>query len=181
MNSLILEDNRVKLTLLNLNNYSYLKEVAVQPNLLQYSPSAIHTPAYLKLYTENALEAFNQKTAIPFIIFDKLRNAYAGSTRFMSINWNHKVLEIGATWIGNQFQGTGLNKHMKQLMLNYAFNDLDFEKVEFRIDERNIKSRKAVEKLGATLEGVLRKNVYLNDGFKRNSCCYGILKEEWFM
>ena len=58
-------------------------------------------------------------------------------------------------------------------------NTLNFEKVEFRIDERNIRSRKAVEKLGATLEGILRKNVYLNNGFKRNTCCYGMLKEEW--
>jgi RimJ/RimL family protein N-acetyltransferase len=56
---------------------------------------------------------------------------------------------------------------------------LSFEKVEFRIDERNIASRKAVEKLGATLEGILRENVYLLDGFKRNTCCYGILNKEW--
>jgi RimJ/RimL family protein N-acetyltransferase len=54
-----------------------------------------------------------------------------------------------------------------------------FEKVEFRIDERNIQSRKAIEKLGAFLEGILRKNLYLLNGFKRNTCCYGILKEEW--
>jgi len=97
----------------------------------------------------------------------------------MNIDWNNKVLEIGATWIGRQFQGTGLNKHMKFLMLQYAFETLGIEKVEFRIDERNTASRKAVEKLGATLEGILRKNVYLLDGFKRNTCCYSILQEEW--
>ena len=68
---------------------------------------------------------------------------------------------------------------MKFLMLQYAFETLDFEKVEFRIDERNIKSRKAVEKLGATLEGLLRQNTVMNDGFRRNTCCYGILKSEW--
>ena len=68
---------------------------------------------------------------------------------------------------------------MKLLMLNYAFDEMDFEKVEFRIDERNTRSRKAVEKLGAKLEGILRKNVYLLDGYKRNTCCYGILREEW--
>jgi len=56
---------------------------------------------------------------------------------------------------------------------------LGFEKVSFRIDERNLQSRKAVEKLGAVLEGILRENVYLLDGYKRNTCCYGILKNEW--
>ncbi len=97
----------------------------------------------------------------------------------MNIHWQNKVLHIGSTWIGREFQGTGLNAHMKFLMLRHAFEKMQFEKVEFRIDERNIWSRKAVEKLGATLEGVLRKDVYLTDGYKRNTCCYGILLEEW--
>ena len=88
-------------------------------------------------------------------------------------------MEIGSTWIGKEFQGSGLNTQMKHLMINYAFHEIGFEKIEFRIDERNIRSRKAVEKLGGILEGTLRKNVYLLDGYKRNTCCYGILKNEW--
>ena len=64
-------------------------------------------------------------------------------------------------------------------MLQYVFEVLEFDKVEFRIDERNIRSRKAVEKLGATLEGILRKDTLMQDGFKRSTCCYGILKQEW--
>jgi RimJ/RimL family protein N-acetyltransferase len=88
-------------------------------------------------------------------------------------------LHIGWTWIGKEFQGSGLNKQMKFLMLQYTFETLKFDKVEFRIDERNIKSRKAVEKLGATLEGILRKDTLMLDGFKRSTCCYGILSEEW--
>ena len=126
-----------------------------------------------------AVDGFYHKTTIPFIIFDKTKNAFAGCTRFMNIDWVNKVLHIGATWIGREFQGSGLNENMKMLMLQYAFESLNFEKVEFRIDERNIRSRKAVEKLGAKLEGVLRKNVYLSNGFKRNTYCYGILYEEW--
>lgn len=97
----------------------------------------------------------------------------------MNIDENNKVVEIGSTWIGRDYQGTGLNGHVKKLMLDHAFGPLGYEKVEFRIDERNLRSRKAVEKLGARLEGILRRNVYLLDGYKRNTCCYGILKEEW--
>jgi len=174
-----LENERVKLSLLDLSNYKHLLPIAQQENLIQYSPSDISTTEKLKNYVEVAVDGYYHKTAIPFIIFDKAKNAYAGSSRYMNMNWNYKVLEIGATWIGREFQGTGLNTHIKFLMLEYAFETLGFEKVEFRIDERNIRSRKAVEKLGATLEGILRKNVYLKDGFKRNTCCYGILKEEW--
>lgn len=179
MHSPTLENNRTKLSLLDLSNYKHLLEIAKQPNLVQYSPSKIDTPDDLKNYVQNAVDTYYQKTAIPFIVFDKLTNAYAGCTRFGLINWNNKVLHIGWTWIGIQFQGSGLNKNMKFLMLQYAFESLNFNKVEFRVDERNLKSRKAIEKLGATLEGILRKDTVMLDGFTRSTCCYGILKEEW--
>ena len=175
----ILENDRVKLTLLDLSNYQYLMDVASQENLIQYSPSKIDTPDDLKNYVQVAVDGYYHKTIIPFLIFDKATNTYAGSTRYGYINWKNKVLHIGWTWIGKQFQGTGLNKHMKFLMLQYAFETLGFEKVEFRIDERNIASRKAVEKIGAKLEGILRKDTLMRDGFKRSTCCYGILLEEW--
>ena len=179
MHDTILENSRVKLIPLTLDNFHHLVEIASQKRLIQYSPSDIETPKSLHNYVKIALEQKNNKTSIPFIIYDKLKEEYAGSTRYMNINWKNKVLHIGSTWIGNEFQGTGLNAQMKFLMINYAFENMDFEKIEFRIDERNIKSRRAVEKLGAILEGILRKDVYLLDGYKRNTCCYGILREEW--
>lgn len=174
-----LENEIAKLTLLDLSNYHHLISVAKQDKLVQYSPSDIATPEALKDYVAAAVDGYYHKTAIPFIIIDKRTNTYAGSSRFMNIDWTNKVLEIGATWIGREYQGSGLNMNMKYLMLSYAFETLNFEKVEFRIDERNIRSRKSVEKVGGTLEGILRKNVFLLDGFKRDTCCYGILLEEW--
>ena len=174
-----LENDIVKLSPLTLENHQHLITVASQKKLVQFSPSDIETPKSLKNYVEIALEQQQQKSSIPFIIYDKTKKNYAGSTRYMNIDWKNKVLHIGATWIGKEFHGSGLNNNMKFLMLRHAFTKMGFEKVEFRIDERNIQSRKAVEKLGATLEGILLKNVYLLDGFKRNTCCYGYLKEEW--
>ncbi len=174
-----LENNIAKLTLLDLSNYEHLVTVSSQDKLVQFSPSKIDTPEDLKAYVQDAVDGYYHKTTIPFIIYDKRSSSYAGCSRFMNIDWTNKVLEIGATWIGREFQGSGLNMNMKFLMLQYAFESLNFEKVEFRIDERNIRSRKSVEKIGGTLEGILRKNVYLLDGYKRNTCCYGILKEEW--
>lgn len=174
-----LENEFVKLSPLNLDNYHHLIPVASQEKLVQYSPSDIATPERLKNYVEFAIHQKKNKTSVPFIIFDKRNQQYAGSTRYMNIDSKNKTLEIGATWIGREFQGTGLNTQIKQLMLSHTFHEMGFEKVEFRIDERNMASRKAVEKLGCTLEGILRKNVYLLDGFKRNTCCYGLLKEEW--
>ncbi len=174
-----LENTRVKLSPLTLDNYHHLIEIGKEPKLVKYSPSKVDTPKDLKAYVEMALDWQNNNTAIPFIAFDKTANVYAGTSRYMNINWRNKVLEIGATWIGRSFQGTGLNTNMKFLMLQHAFDTMNFEKVEFRVDERNIASRKAVEKVGGTYEGLLRRNVVLMDGFRRNTCCYGILKEEW--
>ena len=174
-----LENSRVKLTLLDLTNYKHLRDIAKQDKLIQFSPSDISTPEKLKEYVQSAINDYYQGTAIPFLIYDKNVSKYAGCTRFGLINRNNKVLHIGWTWIGKEFQNTKLNSNMKFLMLQYAFEILKFNKVEFRIDERNMQSRKAVEKLGATLEGILRKDTIMLDGFKRSTCCYGILKEEW--
>lgn len=174
-----LENEIVKLSPLTLKNYQLLEPIAFQEDLIYYSPSAISTSEKLLNYVKTALDLKEQSLAIPFIIYDKRTKEFAGSTRFGHINTKNKVLHIGWTWIGKQFQGTGLNKQMKFLMLQYAFETLAFEKVEFRIDERNQKSRKAVEKLGATLEGILRKDTVMQDGFRRSTCCYGILKDKW--
>ncbi|WP_452233221.1 GNAT family N-acetyltransferase [Lacinutrix sp. MEBiC02595] len=179
MKAQTLENEHVKLSLLDLSNYEHLATIAREKDLVFYSPSAISTPAKLKAYVQQAVDSYYQKTAIPFIIYDKKKQAYAGCTRFGLINYKNKVLHIGWTWIGADFQGSGLNMQMKFLMLQYAFETLAFDKVEFRVDARNIKSRKAVEKVGGILEGLLRKDTLMLDGFKRSTCCYGILKEEW--
>ena len=174
-----LENQYVKLSLLTLDTQHLLLAVAQEEDLIIYSPNHISSPETLKDYVKVACDGYHTKTIIPFIIYDKQQERYAGSTRFGLINWKNKVLHIGWTWIGREFQSTGLNAQMKFLMLQYAFETLAFEKVEFRIDTRNQKSRKAVEKLGATLEGVLRKDTLMKDGFRRGTCCYGILKVEW--
>jgi len=176
---IVLENHRARLIPLTRENVSSLEGIASQPGLVAFSPSDIESPEALMDYVTKALEQQKNKTSIPFIVYDKQARAVAGCTRYMNIDWQNKVLHIGSTWIGREFHGTGLNTNMKFLMLCHAFEVMGFEKVEFRIDERNRRSRKAVEKLGASLEGILRKDVYLLDGFKRNSCCYGILIEEW--
>lgn len=176
-----LENANVKIIPLTRTNFEFLYPIAVQPDLLQYSPSHIATPEALRHYVEKALEESEQNSCIPFIIYDKKNQSYAGSTRYMFIDFPNKVLHIGATWIGREYHGTGLNTEVKVLMLDRAFFEMGFEKVEFRIDVRNIRSRKAVEKLDAKLEGILRRNVYLSDGHKRDTCCYGILREEWVL
>ena len=95
-----LEDERVRLSPLSLDNYENLSAIAGQEKLVQYSPSNIEGPTALKQYVETALEQYKNKTSIPFLVFDKQAKIYAGSTRYMNIDWRNKVLHIGSTWIG---------------------------------------------------------------------------------
>jgi len=177
--NLILENSRVKLMPLKAEHWKQLWPIAQQVDLYAYGSSDVSTIKKLKEYIQTALgEASNQKS-IPFVVYSQERNEVVGCTRFGNIDTTNKVLHIGWTWISPSVQGTGLNHHMKFLMLTHAFETLQYKKVEFRIDERNIKSRKAVEKLGARLEGILRKNMVVKNGYRRSSCCYGILREEW--
>ncbi|CAM3364531.1 GNAT family N-acetyltransferase [Zobellia roscoffensis] len=177
--SIILEKNMVKLIPLEKKHTQALWPVAQQVDLYQYGSNDVSTQEKLEAYIVTALDETKQGKAIPFAIYNTSTNTCVGSTRFGHIDEKNKVLHIGWTWIAPAVRGTGFNHQMKFLMLNNAFENMEFEKVEFRIDERNIRSRKAVEKLGATLEGILRKNVVTKSDFRRSSCCYGILKEEW--
>lgn len=174
-----LTNDRARLEPLTRENFRHLEGVAAEPGLIRYSPGILHTPDGFNTYMERALEEAASGQSIPYLIRDLHAGQVAGSTRFMRIDQVNKVVEIGSTWLGSPFQGTGLNGAVKALMLAAAFGPLGFEKVVFRIDERNMRSRRAVEKLGARLEGTLRRDVYLQAGYKRNTCVYGLLREEW--
>jgi len=92
---------------------------------------------------------------------------------------HNKALTIGYTWLGKNYQGTGLNKNCKFLLLSYAFETLGFERVEFRADNDNKKSIAAMQSIGCTIEGVLRSDGYKQNGLPRNSIVLSILKTEW--
>lgn len=174
-----LENSRAKLLPLENYHYADLLPLSRQVDLNAYGGSDISSDTKLRAYIKDAILRREAGTALPFIIFDKMYSRFAGSTRFGNIDDVNKIVHIGWTWLGEDFRGTGLNKHIKFLMLHYAFERLKYERVEFRIDERNTRSRKAVEKLGATLEGILRKDIVTKNGIRRNSCCYSIIKEDW--
>ena len=148
-------------------------------DLLQFSPAPIYTRELLESYIDNSVLNRLNKNRYTFIVFDKTKNAYAGSTSFLNISDADDRLEIGATWYGKKFQRTGLNRNCKYLLLEYAFEKLDAERVEFKTDERNVASRTAIEKIGGQLEGILRRHTLMYDGHRRNTVYYSILKNEW--
>jgi RimJ/RimL family protein N-acetyltransferase len=132
-------------------------------------------------YIQLATTARENKTQFPFIVFDKKLGKYAGSTRFYDINLEFKTLLLGFTWYGKQFRGTGVNKHCKFLVLQFAFETLGMERVEFRADYQNKRSIAAMKSIGCKEEGVLRNHMPIsNSDLRRDTIILSILREEWF-
>ncbi len=145
-----------------------------EPELANYSPSYWRDDTSFDVYFETGIES-----RIPFSIFDKACDTFAGSTSFGNVDATSQRLEIGWTWIGKTFQRTGLNRQMKFLMLQYAFDILRIKRVEFKADARNQQSRQALQGIGAVYEGCLRSHTVMQDGFRRDTVYYSVLASEW--
>ncbi len=175
-----LEDSRVLLRLLNESDVEHLLPYSLnEPENWQFGLENAAGEHNLKRYISSAVQAFKDNQAIPFIIFDKQSGLYAGSTRYYQINRNHNRLAIGYSWIGNTFKKTGLNRHVKYLMLEHAFESLSMQRVEFMADALNQQSIQSILALGATQEGVLRNHANRLDGSRRDTVVFSILKQEW--
>jgi RimJ/RimL family protein N-acetyltransferase len=177
---IILENNRSLIRPLQIDDVENLLPAATaDKNLVQYSPFPIYTKELLQQYIEIALEERKNKLRYPFVLFDKKINAFGGSSSYMNISGKDKRLEIGHTWIGPAFQRTGFNRNNKYLMFSFVFDQLGYERLELKTDERNFQSRAAIEKIGGQFEGIFRSHMLMADGFRRNTVYYSILKNEW--
>ena len=177
----ILEDNVVLLRPLQHSDVENLLEISEnEPETWEYSLVRANGKANLINYIQIAIEAKAKGTEFPFIVLDKKSGKYAGSTRFYDINFNFKTLQLGYTWYGKAFRGTGLNKHCKFLLLQFAFETLGMERVEFRADNNNVRSIAAMKSIGCTVEGILRSHMpTIEDSVRRDSIVLSILKSEW--
>jgi RimJ/RimL family protein N-acetyltransferase len=176
----ILENDNVKLRPLVKSDFSLLKEFSVnEPELWTYSLVSAGGPENLKKYIELALTGRKDRSAYPFIVYDKKNKGFAGSTRFYDFQKPHNTTQLGYTWYGKRFQGTGLNKNCKYLLLEFAFETLGLDRVEFRADAKNARSIAAMKSIGCKVEGILRSNCSSPSG-RRDSIVLSILNSEWF-
>jgi RimJ/RimL family protein N-acetyltransferase len=120
-----------------------------------------------------------QETILPFIIIHKQSNRIVGTTRYLNIDYDNRRVEIGHTWIAKSFRRTAVNTETKFLMLRHAFENLDCIAVEIRTDILNDVSRKAIQRLGAKQDGILRNHKIMRNGRIRDTVCYSIISSEW--
>lgn len=176
----VLEDDKVILRPLANTDMGLLVDyVQNEPALWEFSLVSIQKPADLNGYIQTAIQSRNDKTAYPFIVFDKASQAYVGSTRFYDIQLAFETTQLGYTWYSKKVWGSGLNQHCKYLLLQFAFEQMNLKRVEFRADNDNKRSIAAMQKIGCTVEGILRSHLPRPDGTRRDSIVLSITKEDW--
>lgn len=177
--NIILQNDVVLLRPLEKADYELFKCIAFNPDIWKHSVTRASNGNELHKWIDDALESKKNNQRYPLTIVDNKSERVLGSTSIGNISLTDKRAEIGWTWLGLEFQGTGINKHCKFLLLQYLFDELKFERVEFKTDALNLKSRKALQKIGAKEEGVLRSHTLMHDGRRRDTVYFSILKNEW--
>lgn len=177
--SQILQNQKVILRPLQQTDEELLWPIAQEKALWVYGLKDLSVRENLHQYIQSALADRAAGNCAVWTIVDAVSGKVAGCTRLAEISWKDERGQIGWTWIGKEFQGSGLNKAMKYEILKYGFETLCLNRIELKADERNVQSRKAILKLGATEEGTLRQHMKIADGFIRNTVFYSILKSEW--
>lgn len=175
----ILENEKVLLIPFENERNIELKEIIFDDEIWKYMGMYVRNNQDFENYIQSTLKQKEAGICYPFLIIDKATNRIAGSTRYGYLNHASQKCEIGWTWYGKDFQGTGLNKACKYELLNFGFENIQFRRIQFSADLENIRSQRAIENLGALKEGLFRNNYVDSEGNSKDDVYYSIILEEW--
>lgn len=175
----ILEGEFVRLEPLEIGHTDALFDVGLVEEIWRWTPTRVKDAEDMKKYVAAALEMKTQGAAIPFVTIERSSGRIVGSTRFGNIDTQNRLAEIGWTWINPAWQRTSVNTEAKLLMLTHAFEIWKCVRVEFKTDALNEKSRKAIVRLGAKEEGILRRHIITETGRFRDTVYFSIIDSEW--
>ena len=140
---------------------------------------SIHTHDQIRAWIQDLLDRQKAGTDLPFAVVLLKTGRAIGATRYLEIRPEHRGLEIGGTWYAVDYQRTPVNTECKYLLLKHAFEALGCIRVQFKTDLRNERSQRALYRIGAIKEGILRNHMIMPDGTFRDSVYYSILASEW--
>lgn len=175
----VLEGEYVRLEPLTLGHLDALCVIGLDPELWRWEAIRKRSREDMQAYIHKALDEWQCGVSLPFATLFMGTGQVIGSTRYLNMDLANRRVEIGATWIGRPWQRTAVNTEAKYLMLRYAFEVLGCFRVELKTDVLNERSRRAILRLGAKEEGVLRRHVVTDTGRVRDTVYYSILDHEW--
>ncbi len=175
----VLEDDIVRLRLIRDSDTVELSKIAFEPSIWTFFTVDISNELSLRNWIQSAIYDHMHKQRVPFAIELKESGQVVGSTSFGNISDRDRRLEIGWTWLGKDFQRTGINRRVKKLLLKYAFEVMKMERVEFKTDTLNVQSKNALYGIGAKEEGTLRSHTLMPDKRRRDTVYFSILNNEW--
>lgn len=175
----VLRGQTVELRLLEKEHLEELYRAAADPLLWEHVPvEGYKRDRFMEVY-DRAIEDRNEGRQYPFVISYLSTGRLIGSTRLFEIYPADKKLEIGWTWIVQEFWRTRVNTECKYLLLEYCLEALGARRVQLKTDEKNERSRKAILGIGGQFEGILRKDRIRDNGTSRSAAYYSILDDEW--
>lgn len=177
--TLVLEGQQCTLVSLTSAHLPKLAQLASDPDIWQHLPLRGNLPDVFWDWAEDTLHLKKIGSSHPFVVIDNYRNEIIGTTRFQDIQAEHFKMDIGWTWYARSVWGSHINTEAKSLMLHYAFEECGAARVGFKVDENNKRSQRALEKIGATREGVFHKHMMRPDGTHRTSFFYSIIDDNW--
>ncbi len=175
----VLEGKHVRLEPMRVDHLPSLCEVGLEPSIWKWTANVVESSADLEVYVRDALAERDRGAAVPFVTIDLSSGKIVGSTRFGNIDRFNRKAEIGWTWINRQWQRTVINTEAKLLMLTHAFEVWKCIRVEFKTDAYNKVSQKAIKRIGAAREGILRNHMITETGRYRDSVYFSIIESEW--
>ncbi len=177
---LTLEGRDVILTPLEPRHRDDLYDAGRDHEIWSYLPwKPFESPDDADKWITAAIHEQSQGCRIPFVIVDRVSGAGIGSTSYLSIERKNRTIEIGWTWLAVRFHRTYVNTQCKLVLLEHAFDELGAVRVQFKTDARNVRSQKAIDRLGAVREGTLRQTMIMPSGRHRDSVYYSIIDSEW--
>ncbi len=174
-----LEGRWVRLEPLQPHHEPALLAISREEEIRRHLAATLDTPEDVHRWMEYAATTAARGVEAPFATVERATGAVVGTTRFMDIQPAHRTAEIGGTWLDRSKWRTVLNSEAKYLMLQYLFDEVGFRRAWFKTDRLNERSQRAIERLGAVREGVLRKHMIVHGGRSRDSVVYSIVDDEW--
>jgi N-acetyltransferase len=170
----------VRLEPLGLQHLDDLSQAGSATEIWKYMPYGERaTIARMRDFIDDLLSKQAVGSDLPFCVVSRETGRAIGMTRYLDIQPANQALEIGGTWYAVEYQRTRVNTECKFLLLRHAFEELGCNRVQFKTDVRNERSRRAIERIGAQFEGILREHMIMPDGTVRSSAYYSILAREW--